>query len=234
MLIIGASGAIGRAIATTLADDGCQLMLHYNQNKQAIEHLRNHVLPEKILLEVQADLTTTDGLTTLLDHLVFPVDALIFASGTAYYGLFQQASSAEMDDMLHLHVKAPWLITKSILPKMIARHAGSIIFITSIWGRTGASNEVMYSSVKGAQNSFVKALAKEVAISGVSVNAVSPGFIDTKMNNSLTEQEKEAVVEQIPINRAGKPEEIANVVRFLLDEKSAYIQGEIIEVNGGW
>lgn len=108
------------------------------------------------------------------------------------------------------------------------------MLITSIWGSVGASNEVMYSSVKGAQNSFVKALAKEVAPSGVSVNAISPGFIETKMNGHLSPVEKDSIMAQIPMNRAGKPEEIAHTVRFLIDEKSNYIQGEIIEINGGW
>ncbi|MEN1969929.1 SDR family oxidoreductase [Lentibacillus sp. N15] len=234
VLIIGASGEIGSAIALSLAKDGYQLMLHYHQNEQAIHQLRRNMETEQLLLEIQADLTTASGLQTLLNCLVFPIDAIVFASGTAYYGLFQQAESAEMDQMLQLHVKAPWLISKQVLPQMLTRQSGSIIFITSIWGRVGASHEVMYSSVKGAQNSFVKALAKEVAMSGVSVNAVSPGFIDTKMNDHLTNEEKTSIIDQIPMNRAGKPEEVAHVVGFLLDDKSTYIQGEIIEVNGAW
>ncbi|GGB30830.1 SDR family oxidoreductase [Virgibacillus dakarensis] len=234
VLIIGASGDIGIAIAKELADDGYQLMLHYHQNKQAIEKLHDRIKQEQVLLEIQADLTKQNEIAALLDELVFPVDAIIFTSGTARYGLFQEASTEEMDSMLTLHVKAPWLIIKQLLPPMIKRRSGSIIFITSIWGNVGASHEVMYSSVKGAQNSFVKALAKEVAPSGVSVNAVSPGFIDTKMNGHLTPSEIDAVLERIPMNRVGKPDEVAHVVGFLLDEKSNYIQGEIIEINGGW
>ncbi|MBT2215045.1 SDR family oxidoreductase [Virgibacillus dakarensis] len=234
VLIIGASGDIGIAIAKELADDGYQLMLHYHQNKQAIEKLHDRIKQEQVLLEIQADLTKQNEIAALLDELVFPVDAIIFASGTARYGLFQEASAEEMDSMLTLHVKAPWLIIKQLLPPMINRRSGSIIFITSIWGNVGASHEVMYSSVKGAQNSFVKALAKEVAPSSVSVNAVSPGFIDTKMNGHLTPSEIDTVLERIPMNRVGKPDEVAHVVGFLLDEKSNYIQGEIIEINGGW
>ncbi|WP_106497562.1 elongation factor P 5-aminopentanone reductase [Lentibacillus sp. Marseille-P4043] len=234
ILIVGASGDIGIAIAKRLATDGNQLILHYHKNKQAIDQLRNTVKREQILLEVQADLATVNGIDRLLNQLVFPVDAIVFASGNAHYGLFQQTTVEEMDDMLTLHVKAPWIITKQLLPSMIQQHFGSIIFITSIWGNVGASNEVMYSSVKGAQNSFVKSLAKEVAPSGVSVNAISPGFIDTKMNANLSPAEKEEVIAQIPMNRAGKPEEIAHTLSFLLDERSNYIQGEIIEINGGW
>lgn len=234
VLIIGASGEIGNAIARTLANEGYQLILHYHTNKQAITLLHDQMPTEQLLLDIQADLTAENGVEALLNQLVFPVDAIVFASGTAYYGLFQYVTQVDMDRMLALHVKAPWLITKQLLPQMISRQAGTIIFITSIWAREGASREVMYSSVKGAQNSFVKALAKEVAPSGISVNAVSPGYIDTKMNDHLSKGEKEIVFDQIPAGRAGKPEEIAHVVQFLFDERSAYIQGEIIEVNGGW
>src|SRR5699024_2315016 len=102
------------------------------------------------------------------------------------------------------------------------------------WGDVGASNEVIYSSVKGAQNSFVKALAKEVAPSGISVNAISPGYVDTKMNSHLDEDEKNAILSDIPMNRAGSPADVANAVSFLLDDRSNYIQGEIIHLTGGW
>src|SRR5690625_3813000 len=117
---------------------------------------------------------------------------------------------------------------------MIQKQRGKIIFITSIWRNVGASNEVIYSSVKGAQNSFVRALAKEVGPSGISVNAVSPGFIDTKMNQHLLHEEKEAIISGIPLNRAGLATDVSHAVQFLLDEKSSYIQGEIMHITGGW
>ncbi len=187
-MIIGASGDIGSAIYKQLAAEGDQLILHYHQNKSALDAGLDQ---ESILKEIQADLSTEDGLSHFLKQLTLPVDAVVFASGNAHYGLFQDTDETIMDSMLTLHVKAPWLITRHILPQMITRKKGKIIVITSIWGEVGASNEVVYSSVKGAQNSFVKALAKEVAPSGISVNAVSPGFIDTKMNGHLQADEKE-------------------------------------------
>src|SRR5699024_4869550 len=123
---------------------------------------------------------------------------------------------------------------RHLLPSMIQKKAGKIVFITSIWGDVGASHEVVYSAVKGAQNIFVKALAKEVAPSGISINAVSPGFIDTKMNRHLIMKEIETIISEIPMNRAGSSSEIAYTVSFLLDNISSYIQGEIIGVYGGW
>lgn len=234
VLIIGASGDIGLSIAQQLASNGYSLLLHFNKNNEGFRSLREKVNDECILTEIKSDLSHVEGINYLLSQLVFPVDAIVIASGKAHHSLFQDSLEDEMDEMLTLHVKAPWMIVNHVLPSMIQKKKGTIIFITSIWGNVGASNEVIYSSVKGAQNSFVKALAKEVATSGISVNAISPGFIDTKMNQHLSEEEKRTIVEHIPMNRPGSPDEIAHTVQFLMDEKSSYIQGEIINVNGAW
>lgn len=234
VLIIGASGDIGVAIAKELANAGYGLLLHYHQNKETLEAVSASIGVESILLMLQADLRYAENIEVFLKQLVFPVDAIVFAGGTADYGLFQDVSEATMDEMLGLHLKAPWLITQKLLPEMIKNKSGKIVFITSIWGDIGASNEVIYSAVKGAQNSFVKALAKEVAPSGITVNAISPGFIDTKMNAHLLPEERASIIAEIPSNRAGTPQDVANAVGFLLDEKSSYIQGEILQINGGW
>jgi 3-oxoacyl-[acyl-carrier protein] reductase len=234
VLIIGASGDIGMAIAKRLANEGYTLLLHYNTNREKIDQLRESMNVSNVLSVLQADLCEESAVKKFLTELVFPVDSIIFASGLAHYGLFQDTSEAIMDKMINLHVKAPWMITKYLLPQMVKQQAGAIIFITSIWGEEGGSNEVIYSSVKGAQNSFVKALAKESAPSGISVNAVSPGFIETKMNGHLQDNEKDALISEIPMNRAGRPDEVAHTVSFLLDQKSSYIQGEIINLTGGW
>lgn len=234
VLIIGASGDIGKAIAIELGKEGYQLMLHYNQNHEAINEIRHLVSNEQILAEFKADLANISEVKRMLNEIVFPVDQIIFASGNAYFGLFQNTTENIMDRMLTIHIKSPWLITNHFLTEMVRRKYGKIIFITSIWGEIGASNEVIYSSVKGAQNSFVKALAKEIGPSGISVNAVSPGFIDTKMNDYLNEEEKMRIISEIPLNRAGTPYEIAHTISFLLADKAKYIHGEIIRVGGGW
>lgn len=234
VLIIGASGDIGTAAAERLVGEGYQLLLHYNKNKAALDKLCSKVDQESVLAVIQADLYTDTGIRQLLEEIVYPVDAIIFAGGKALFGIFQETPEQIMDNMLTLHVKAPWMITQHLLPAMIQRRTGKVIFITSIWGETGSSNEVIYSTVKGAQNSFVKALAKEAAPSGISVNAVSPGFIETRMNQHLLKEEKDAIIADIPMNRAGTAEEVAHAISFLMDERSRYIQGEIIGVTGGW
>lgn len=234
VLLVGASGDIGQAIARELAGLGYQLILHYNRNVKAFDQLKKEIPKGQIIDNIQADLTNSAGIETFISKINVPVQHIVFASGLPYYGLFQETSDETMDQMLTLHIKAPWIITKHLLPEMIRNQHGKIVLITSIWGTFGASYEVIYSTLKGAQNSFVKALAKEVAPSGISVNAVSPGFIETKMNDHLSRDEKAAIISEIPVNRAGNVDDIAHSVSFLLDEKSNYIQGEIIHVTGGW
>ncbi|MCT2534590.1 SDR family oxidoreductase [Aquibacillus koreensis] len=233
-LIVGASGEIGMEIARRVASEGYRLLLHYNQNKDSLEGLYQELEPESVLDVIHGDLSNSTGIHSFLEKIHFPVQSIIFASGKSHHGLFQDTSEEKMDEMIHIHVKAPWMITKALIPDMVRNHTGHIILISSIWGDVGASCEVIYSSVKGAQNSFVKALARELGQSSISVNGVSPGFIDTKMNFSFSEMEKQEIIEQIPLNRAGKPSDVAQAVSFLLDERSSYIQGEIINVTGAW
>ena len=233
-LIIGASGDIGSEIAIQLGKEGYQLLLHYNRNRDMLVKVREQVERESILAELQCDMSNIEAVKQLLAALVFRVDIIIFASGNAYYGLFQEMPIEKIDEMLTIHVKAPMMITKHLLPEMIRNKSGRIIFITSIWGEVGASNEVVYSALKGAQNTFVKALAKEVGASGITVNAVSPGYIDTKMNGHLLAEEKDSILAEIPVHRAGTSKEVAHTISFLMHEQAGYINGEIIGMNGGW
>lgn len=216
-----------------LLDTGYQLILHYHSNQAPIKELMQADERNAILAAYQADLADEAEVADFIEAVSISVDGIIFAGGHAHYGLFQDMRAEEMDDLLQVHVKSPWLITHHFLPAMIRQRKGNILFVTSIWGDYGASNEVVYSSVKGAQNIFVKALAKEVALSNIRVNAVSPGFIDTKMNHNLSLEEADAFINEIPENRAGRPEEVANVISYLLSEESSYIQGEVIHINGG-
>ncbi|WP_010093313.1 elongation factor P 5-aminopentanone reductase [Ornithinibacillus scapharcae] len=232
VLIIGASGDIGKQVAYQLGQEGYFLILHYHNNNNAVGELQDK-LGNQVIGTIKADLSHVDGIETLLSNILYPIDSVIFASGIAYYGLFQDTPEAIFDEMIAIHVKAPFSIVKALLPAMISRKAGKIILISSIWGEIGASFEVLYSAVKGAQNSFVKALAKEVGPSGITVNAVSPGFIDTKMN-PLSDDDKAALVNDIPLNRAGTTQDVADAVSFLLSDKASYIHGEILKVTGGW
>src|SRR5699024_7080696 len=225
LLLIGASGEIGKAIARDAVKQGYSLILHYHSNEQTMKDLVQELPVDTIEAIIQADLTSHKGVQGILERVAaFTIDAIVFASGTASYGLFQDCSHKDRENMLYLHVQAPLEITQALLPAMIREQQGRILFITSIWGSVGASNEVLYSTVKGAQNSFILALSKEMGPSGIYVNGVSPGFIDTKMNAHIAVEERQAIEDDIPLQRAGTSEEVAHVVSFLLDERSSYIQ----------
>jgi 3-oxoacyl-[acyl-carrier protein] reductase len=236
ILITGASGGIGQAVATNLVESYSPIYLHYNKNLKAVQQIREKLLQfgaEEVYL-VQANFAEKDGVDLALQQIHDPIHTVIHNSGASHFGLITDWKSEEAEKFIQLHVTSPFLLTKALLPNMISSKEGNIIFITSIWGITGASCEVLYSMVKGSQNSFVKALAKEVARSGISVNAVAPGAVDTNMLANFTITEKEEIAEEIPAGRLGEPEEVANLVSFLLSKKASYINGQIISINGAW
>lgn len=233
-LITGASGEIGQAIAKKLAHEGHFLYLHYHTNKQKIDQLIKDLPSGAVRDTIYADLSNKKGIDEFLLNLKPGADSVIFAHGNSLTELFQETTDTAMDEMLSMHVKAPWMISRHILPELIKKKMGRIVLISSIWGDVGASCEVVYSSVKGAQNSFVKALGKELAPSGIAVNGVLPGLVATKMNKNLNQEELEMLYSEIPANRAAVPEEVAHVVSFLINPATTYVQGELIKVTGGW
>lgn len=226
-LVIGGSGDIGKAICKELLDEGWSLGVHYNTTPLEF------VLPEGSF-SVQGDLSSSEGIDSFLSGLSRDWDAVVFAAGVSLQGLFQDSEEEMMDYLHHVHVKSMWQITRHVLPSMITEKQGKILVITSIWGETGASTEVLYSSVKGAQRAFINALAKEVGPSGVRVNGIAPGMIDTKMNHLLRDEDVLEIEQEIPLGRQGRAEEVASAASFLLGEKASYITGEILNVSGGW
>ncbi|MDX6157668.1 EF-P-5 aminopentanone reductase [Bacillus subtilis] len=235
-LITGASGGIGKSISETLAAKGYNLLLHYNTNQNAAAELAEKLsqmfgVNTEIL---QADLSAQDGADKLTSSIVQPVDAIVLNSGRSHFGLITDVDNATVQEMVQLHVASPYMLTRNLLPGMIRNKSGAIVAVSSIWGETGASCEVLYSMAKGAQHSFVKGLAKELAPSGIRVNAVAPGAVDTNMMNQFTPPEKEEIADEIPIGRLARPQEIADATAFLLSKKASYITGQILSVNGGW
>ncbi|MDX8365133.1 elongation factor P 5-aminopentanone reductase [Cytobacillus sp. IB215665] len=234
-LITGASGGIGMEIAKKLAEEGYSLYVHYHQRKLEIDKLINGIEQLGVhAIGIQADLSLSTGPNQLLEQIKHDIEIVIHNSGNSYFGLITDMDERDISAMVQLHVTSPFTITKALLPTMISNKRGNIVFITSIWGITGASCEVLYSMVKGGQNTFVKALAKEVAPSGIRVNGIAPGAINTAMLDIFSNEEIEGIEEEIPLGRVGTPQEIADTALFLISKKASYITGQILSVNGGW
>lgn len=166
-------------------------------------------------------------------HLETPVSVLVNNAGISRIGLFQDCSSADWAALIGTNLGGVFQTTKAILPLMIHAKAGHIINISSVWGVVGASCEAVYSASKGGVNALTQALAKEVAPSGIAVNAIACGAIDTKMNAQLSPEERAALLEEIPAGRMGTPEEVASVC-LMLAEATPYLTGQIIRLDGGW
>lgn len=234
VLITGASGNIGEAIAESLAKEGYSLYLHYHSNQSRIKQLLSKLTPYGgEYIAISADLTSPVGYQKIVDN-IFAIDAIIHCSGHSYYGLLTDMKDEDVQDLMNVHVVNPILLTRALLPKLLSKQRGNIQFISSIWGQTGSACETVYSAVKGAQIAFVKALSKEVAYNGIRVNAVAPGAIESHMMAKFNEEETTNIKEDIPIGRLGYPHEIAQACLFLLTDASAYITGQTISVNGGW
>ncbi|MDO3676343.1 elongation factor P 5-aminopentanone reductase [Paenibacillus ehimensis] len=238
VLVTGASRGIGAAIACRFASVGMNVVIHYlNSHEGANETARTCMKLGSRVLTVTADLRSREQIERmqekLAQHGLVP-DILVNNAGISHYGLFSDLEEAQWDEIMDINLKGAFLMTRQFMPAMIRQKYGRIINVSSIWGISGASCEVAYSTAKGGINAFTKALAKELAPSGVTVNAVAPGAVDTLMMAGFDEREKEMIENDIPVGRFGKPDEIASLVYFLALPESGYITGQIISPNGGW
>ncbi|MDV6376651.1 SDR family oxidoreductase [Sporosarcina sp. GW1-11] len=235
-LVLGASGGIGEVISKQLAEAGWSLYLHYNSNSHQLALLQSELAtqyPNQEFRSVQADFRAEHAADDLASK-VQGVQAIVVANGQAVVKLLSETTAVEMAELWKVHVQNPARLIALLSAKLRKNNVSYVLFIGSIWGSAGAAGEVMYSAVKGAQHAFVKAYAKEAAYSGVRVNAIAPGWIDTRMNQEFSLEERQMVMDQIPLLSVGTPQEIANMAEFMLSGKADYMTGEIIQINGGW
>ena len=237
VLITGASGGIGEAVAIAFYTAGYRLVLHSFSHPERVHLLVDQMNAKRsgAALAVQADLRDEKEIDRLfLKASAFgEIGVLINNAGTSLRKLLTDTTASEWDDLFALHVRAPFLLSQKVIPSMVRAREGSIINLSSIWGQVGASFEVAYSAAKGSLIAFTKALAKELAPSNVRVNCVAPGMIDTPMNALLSKEEIQAIREEIPLQRLGDAYEVAKGVLFLASPDAAYITGQILGINGG-
>jgi len=233
-LITGASRGIGKAVSKQLAEAGYDLILTCVHSEEELKSY-SAWLEKEYSIHCQVftgDLAEASNCELLFEQ-VTSLDVLVNNAGIAYYGLLQDMSPEELLYVCNVNLNAPMLCSKYAIPYFLQKGEGAIINISSVWGQVGASMEVAYSATKGGLNAFTKALAKELAPSGISVNAISCGMIDTDMNGHLSEEEKQDIVDDIPADRMGTPEEVAKMVLQII-ESPRYLTGQVIGFDGGW
>ncbi|CDN46137.1 3-ketoacyl-ACP reductase [Paenibacillus sp. D9] len=239
VLITGGSRGIGAAIARRFSAEGMNVVIHYlNSHERANETARECIaLGGGRVMTVSADVRSRESLGRMKEKLeaagLLP-DILVNNAGISHYGMLADLTEQEWDDVTAVNLKGLFLCTQLFMTRMVSARWGRIINVSSVWGISGASCEVLYSATKGGVNAFTKSLAKELAPSGVTVNAVAPGAVDTEMNSHLDQGELQALEEEIPAGRLAHPDEIASLVYFLSLPESSYITGQVISPNGGW
>lgn len=237
-LVMGATGSIGAAICEELAQKGFSLYLHYGENKEKAKNLQKSLeirYPKQdfFVVSLKMDKLLENDLEIFVKNL-FSLDTIVFAQGRSWYGLLKEMPEEKMNELWNVHVKTPVLLIQKLQDKLVQNPFSRIIFVGSIYGKSGSAMEVFYSTLKGALESFVKSYAKEVATLGLTVNLIAPGAIKTGLLKDFTQDELENLTLEIPLLRLGKPEEIAYFVGVCASEKASYLTGSIQYVTGGW
>jgi 3-oxoacyl-[acyl-carrier protein] reductase len=238
-IITGASRGIGAAIALRLAQSGADIIINYRYRADLAGEVVNGCESLGVnAIAIQGNVGQRESVESLFERVLTgvksPISILVNNAGISHYGLITKATEEEWDEVMNVHLKGAFLMSQSALQHMIPNRYGRIINISSIWGLTGSANEVIYSTAKGGLHTFTKALAKEVAPSGITVNAVAPGVIDTDMLRELEQEDRNWVEAQIPMGRFGHPDDVASMVNYLSLPESSYITGQIVGVHGGW
>lgn len=227
-LVTGGSGGIGSAVCRMLSENNYMVYINYYSSEKKAQQLADDIKGIAIKFDV-SDRNDVNNAVKSIGH----IDLLVNNSGISEINTFDSVSPENADRILNINLKGTLNCSRAVLPDMIRNKSGVIINISSMWGECGASCEVDYSASKAGVIGFTKALAKEVAPSGIRVNCISPGFILTDMNRNFSDEDLKLIKEDIPLGIFGTPENVADSVIFLASEKASFITGQILGVNGG-
>ena len=237
VLITGSSRGIGASIAKNYIKNNYNVVLNCINNIELLhDTINKYSSINKNLMAIQTDVSDYVQVTSMfekIENTFGGVDILINNAGVSTWGLFNLTQQEDWSQIINTNLMSVLNTSHLAIPSMIQKKSGCIINISSIWGNNGASCEVLYSTTKGGVNSFTKALAKELGGSGININAIACGVIDTEMNAFLSEDEKEILKNDIPLLRFGKKSEVAALAMYLSSEEAKYITGQIITIDGG-
>lgn len=236
-VVTGGSRGIGRAVALQLAEAGANVVVNYTSNSEAALAVVGEIEKKGVRgMAVKADVSKSDEVENLVNEVlkVFDsIDILINNAGITRDNLIIRMTEQDFDDVINTNLKGAFICTKAISKVMIKQKSGKIINVSSVVGIIGNAGQSNYAAAKAGIIGFTKSMAKELAKRGINVNAVAPGFIETDMTSGLSDKVKEEFAKNIPLMRAGKPEDIAKAVLFLASEYSDYITGQVINIDGG-
>ena len=227
-LVTGGPGGIGQAICRKLSEDGYYVLINYLNSREKAGILAEKISGKAVRFDV-SDMNEVERISRETGK----IDLLVNNAGISEIDLFTEISHEKSTRIMDINLCGTLNCSRAFLPAMIREKSGCIINISSMWGQVGASCEVDYSTTKAGIIGFTKALAKEVAPSGIRVNCVSPGFIMTEMNSRFSGEELSAIKDEIPLGFFGTPEHVADAVSFLASGSAEYITGQILAVNGG-
>jgi len=230
IIITGASGGIGKALAQELAKENKVIGTYYHSEEEAqkLDKIENIEMKK-------VNLANPDEIKSFINQIkqeYGKFDVLINNAGISQIKLFTDITDSDWEEMIRINLSSVFYMTRETVKSMIQEKSGCVINISSIWGETGASCEVHYSVAKAGVDGMTKALAKELGPSGIRVNSIAPGIINTKMNQDLNLEEIEKIKEEIPLERIGYPQDIVKCVKWLIED--TYTTGQIIGINGGW
>lgn len=236
-LVTGASRGIGRAIAVALAKAGADVAINYSGNEEAAKQTENICAAYGVnTLVIKADVSKTEECKAMVEQVkerFGKIDILVNNAGITRDKLMIGMTETDFMDVINTNLKGSFLCMQMVSKLMLKQRYGRIINLSSVVGLHGNAGQVNYAASKAGVIGMTKSAAKELASRNITVNAVAPGMIETDMTAVIPEKAKEAMMESIPAGRAGKPEEIANVVAFLASDVAAYITGQVVSVDGG-